>query len=265
MKTMDLMEAIGQVGDDMKMEVVSEMMYEINGKSRKRGKLGRTLLIAAVITTLLGATAYAIAANIMNLRNVKDEKISGRWGEQFITVNNANLELSFDVGLDSCPAAVFRPDWLPAEPERPVQFNRYEEESGEGWYTMYADDGADPGGELPYNIQISSAANLKGMKLYFSGDMEIVKQDEWKGWQRTEIHGDYRRTSPEGVECMLDRYYILLFNEKNCVYVYLATTEYDLETLEKIAENLEIRVLDCFIETSSDKEGHVGYIDLGRG
>lgn len=255
MKALDFEEAMGQIDDKIILEVVSTMNNE--SKIRQKRKVFRTILIAAVLVSMFTAAAYAIALNIMKLRDVTGESIEGAWNGQHITLNSANLELSFDVTCDPCYDAEFKANWLPMEPQNPYSPNR------DGWYNYLCNTGEDVNGELPYVVQLHNGANLKDKRFYLNGKMEILKEDEWNGWQRTEITGDYTDFMPKESTAMFTRNYLLLFSEENGYMVYIASSQYGFDVLERIAENLEVEILDT-VATSLESSTEVCYWDLGR-
>ena len=258
MKALDFEEAMGQLDDERIMEVVSTMNNEKQNRIRHNRKVLRTILIAAVLVSMFTAAAYAIVMNSLKLRDVTDESVAGIWNEQYITLSHANLEMSFDINCDPCYEAEFKANWLPIEPQNPYSANR------EGWHTYLANVGEDMNGELPYVIQLRNGAELRDMHFYLNGKMDIVNEDEWHGWQRTEITGDYTDFQPAEATAMYTRNYLLLFSEENGYMVYIASSLYGFDVLEKIAENIDIEMLNTEAKPLDDAS-EVGYLDLGRG
>ena len=93
--------------------------------------------------------------------------------------------------------------------------------------------------------------------------MEVVKEDRWKDWQRTEIRGDYTKALPD-VPVMRERNYLLLFSEEHGYLIKIASSQYGFDELEKIAENLEVEVLDTAAVLEWEMP-EVACFDLGRG
>lgn len=258
MKAIDLEEAMRQLDDERVLELVSAMNNEKQNSLRHKRKVFRTILIAAVLVSLFTATAYAIAMNRLRLRDVTDESIAGIWNEQYITLSEANLEMSFDITSEPCYQAEFRASWLPLEPQEPYSGGR------QGWYTYLTNAGEDKNGELPYVIQLHNGAALKDTRFYLNGRMTIVSEDEWRGWQRTELTGDYTSFQPAEITAMRTRNYLILFSEENGYMLYIASSQYGFDVLERIAENLEVEMLDTVAEPLQDPP-ELCYLDLGRG
>ncbi len=257
MNIRQFLDAMDHMDDNMKMEVL-DTMYGQKELAPKGRKISRSLLLTAVVAALLCVGVLAVALGRMESRDVSDESISGMWNGQQLSLEDAALELSFDISSETCYEVEFKPGWLPDEPEYPYSPHR------EGWYTHLSNWG-DPMGELPYVIYSYTGAQLgNGTKCYLNGKCEIVDQREWKGWQRTDIHVDYRDTG-FSQECMLDRYYILLFSQKDNYLIYIASSMYGFDTLEQMADGLTVEVTDRVAQSPEPGTTEVCYFDLGRG
>ena len=99
MKALDFEEAMGQLDDEKILELVSTMNNEkVNTcvDSRKKKRLGRTLLIAAVLATLFSVAAYATG-----FFGLKALLIPGSQGGMPDMVQNPDSSMSFADNPDS--------------------------------------------------------------------------------------------------------------------------------------------------------------------
>ena len=219
----------------------------MNGKILR--KLSKTALLAAVIAAALAVTALAIV--VFRTKVQPADGLTGTWnakdGNQTVYFENAKLYMTFDSDAPRHEVLI-KANWLPSEPTV----------GSLGVYTGYlSDDGEGP--VLPYNINTFNKTDIQGIRYCFDGKETLVKQDEWKGFERTEIEVDYTGT-PYGYETA--NYLILFSPEDNCL-IYIGGTD-SMETLEKIAENLEIKVGSEITELY-DAGSDIAWFDLGRG
>ena len=121
MKTIELLEAISRVGD----EFVAELSSELGGDSRKKTggykKALRTILIAAVLTGLLGAAAYA----------------AGWFGLGGLTIGRSQYgaDILSLQGLADSPEAKGAAQWLEYYEEH--KFDDYDREEAQSYYEKY--------------------------------------------------------------------------------------------------------------------------------
>ena len=130
------------------------------------------------------------------------------------------------------------------------------DENGYSWYL--ADEGE--GAYMPYLINSYNRANINDIRYTLNGKAEVVLQDEWKGLERTEIAVDY---SGNEYITFPNANYIMLFDPADNWMIQIAGTS-DMETLEKIADNLDIRVGPELTESYEDGFD-IAWFDLGRG
>ena len=102
-------------------------------------------------------------------------------------------------------------------------------------------------------------------KTVINGEVTIVKEEDWGDWHVTELTSDYTnctwRWSYERAN------YVLLFNSEKGWRVDVTGTA-DLETLEHIARELEIRdsgERPYFADSGETVVEGIGMIDPGRG
>ncbi len=252
---------LGTADAELTARIKAKTLKKIGVQSSRRRVRVRTLLLAAAIAAFFGSAACAIVRYNMDLQDVQDqdEVVSGH-----ITEINKNGEVVNDKTLyfpDACLLLTFtgpdesynRPEfkanWLPSDPTHEVY-------RGE-WTDYLCNDGK--GNIMPYLITAKNVdtGNDKGV---LNGKAEVVKQETWDGWEITEIVSDYTESSFASWEIVN---YIFMFDPARGYLVKVCGTD-SMETLEKIAENLEIR--------ESDKPPYkhpysetIGFLDLGRG
>ena len=238
------------------------------GRIRRRKAL-RIALIAAVIAALMTVTAFAAGLFTMDRRSVEDsEVVSGYWRfydqegnlseQQKWTYPDASIVFTFygpEEGEYNRPE--FRFGWLPEEGEH------YEEQKSrsEGWMYNY--------GQLCQCDVIACQAGVmsvpvNGYRGVLNGEATVLKEESWDCWEVTEIQVDYSDCKtvrwPEPVN------YIYLFDEERGYLAYVRGCD-DMETLEKIARNMEIRESDEPNPSCGNPkdEIQIGIFDMGRG
>ena len=252
---------LGTPDAELAARIKAKTLKKIGVQPARRHVRVRTLLLAAVIAAFFGSAAYAIARYSMNLQDVRDqdEVVSGHITEinkngevvndETLYFPDAGLLLTFTGPDDSHNSPEFKANYLPSEPTNGI---------GRGeWTTYLCNDGK--GNIMPYLITAKNVdtGNDKGV---LNGKTEIVKQENWDGWEITEIVSDYTESSFANWEIVN---YIFMFDPARGYLVQVSGTD-SMETLEKIAENLEIRESDTPPFESPFSE-EIGILDLGRG
>lgn len=222
----------------------------------------RTAVLIAAVMLLLSATAYAVSAFFrMNAEEVRgDELISGTWTErdeqgnvdyvQTYSFEDAGIVFSFEGG--SPPLCFqFRPGWLPSQATHSSSGN-----CDEGWYNYMVDEGSGESNDIPYVIAFCYAR--PGFQLVLNGNCEIVKQEEQKNFQVTEIAVDWTGDPYHDY----GENYVVMFNEEEGYMLYVGGAS-DMETLERIAFNLEVRQTEIPYEPNPDYA--IGTMNIGRG
>lgn len=244
-----------------------------------RRKLWSTLLVAAIILSLLGATAYAFGLFRMRVQELEADpsKAGNYWTLQDENGNELSIRLgdkllyglSFSFGGDTAPHKVeFRPRWLPEDTK-----NSWAAQ-GSAWYDYLIDDREQEtdwypaegvfDAAIPYLITVEYAYN--DHVLVLNGDCEIVKQEQWDGFEVYEINCAKDiwegNGTPEGRHLVSYENYVLLFSLEEGYMINVGGT-LDLETLEHIARELEIRPTDQLVQGSSDFVAEI--INIARG
>ena len=237
--------------------ITTRVMKKINAEPRHRRyvvqKVVSTILIAAVLVSLLTATACALGLFKLNKNLITDDYVPhGRWIDrddtgQIIRVQDldypdANLFFTFDG--DVMPHYIeFKPGWLPMEGYGWTE---------DGWYSYYGNDGDSIMEQVPYKIEVFYA--LPGYQLVLMHKSEIVEETTWGEHEITELinHDPYTG----------DANYVLLFSPEHG-YIIQVAGGLSMETLEKIAQDLEVRILDEEVEYNPDY--NISIINAGRG
>ena len=247
-----------------------EVFIKLNMDRRRlcRRKIIRTVLIAAVIAALMTVTAFAAGLFTMELHKVEEgEEVSGYWrfydqeGElteqQEWTYPEASIVFTFYGPEEEYNMPEFRFGWLPEEGEH------YEEQKSmsEGW--MYSYGLMCQCDIIPCQAGVMSVP-VKGYRGVLNGEATVLKEEVWDCWDVTEIQVDYSNCTtvrwPKPVN------YIYMFDQERGYLAYVRGCD-GMETLEKIARNMEIR------ESEAPDPGYgspldeiqIGVFDLGRG
>ena len=290
LETFELLEAIGAVRDENIRKTQRFLGYEDDaGPRRAHRKIGSALLIAAVLISLFTITAYALGLFRVETRellpeNAEDQKWSFtdsegkelRWGD------HCEHGFCFYFTGDETPRKVeFHPGWLPQEPTFwypwPEQY-KYRppvwDPENAGWLEYLLDERQretdffpEPGIHdvgIPYLVTINYA--FQNHYLVFNGACEIVKHETWEQFEvyeltcEKEIHLNPGVTDREDV--ISRETYVLLFSLDEGFMINIGGTS-DLETLEHIARELEIRTTDEPLQF--DPSSMVQQINIGLG
>ena len=231
---------------------------------RAAKKTLRSFLLVAVLAALLSGAAYAVGGYYMNLRKT-DAPVSGKWvelaadgtvlNESKLVYPDAGMVLSFEGPEERSNTPEFRCLYLPSE----ANFGYTD---AEGWATYLSDNGE--GRSIPYVIGSASvwAGNHRSV---INGEVTLVKEDDWGDWHITELTSDY--TNCTGHWAYDRANFVLLFNAEKGWLITIKGTD-DLETLEHIARELEIRdsgERPYHEEAMSGLVETIGIMDPGRG
>ena len=255
---------IGEYDAELAARITERVQDHLGSRSRpshRIRRLPRTFLLAAALILAFGTVAFAIAEYTISLRkpSADDELVSGFRYEEVIDgkVWNSELLAYPDAGMVftfTCPEEVtqtpeFRCFWLPQEATEGIT-------DEQGWTKRLF---CDSGNTIPYCI--STIDNISNeYQLILNGDVSVVKEDHLEDWELLEVTSDYSKLPYQ----TYDRAnYILLF-QKTTGYLVLISGELDMQTLEHIAYEIEVR------GSGSPKAEHagdplIGTIDLARG
>lgn len=228
---------------------------------RRRSKLPRAFLLAAALVLAFGTAAFALAGFGMNLRKpaAEDPLVSGFryeevvdgkvWNSEILTYPDAGMVFTFSCPEESSHAAEFRCFWLPREATEGLT-------DEEGWTKRLF---CDTGSRIPYRIETCETIR-DGSQRVINGDVEVIKEEHWDSWKVLELSSDYTKLPISAYD---RANYILLFDESRGFLVVISGEE-ELETLEHIAREMEIRESEepKFVYPGSSG---IGILDLGRG
>ena len=247
-----------------------EVFIKLNMDRRRlrRRNIIRTVLIAAVIAALMTVTAFAAGLFSMERHKVEEgEEVSGYWRfydkegnlteQQEWTYPEASIVFTFYGPEEEYNMPEFRFGWLPEEGEH------YEEQKSmsEGW--MYSYGLMCQCDIIPCQAGVMSVP-VKGYRGVLNGEATVLKEEVWDCWDVTEIQVDYSNCTtvrwPKPVN------YIYMFDQERGYLAYVRGCD-GMETLEKIAKNMEIRESDTPNTSYGNPldEIQIGIFDLGRG
>ena len=279
MNRYDVLEALNHV-DEKQLEA-TERFFD-SGKEpkmkRKTIQTVRIVLIAAVLTALLCATAYAAGIFGLKGRQVNpEESFPMHFGTEWDDAYGAwkgTYALEFD-SPETCRPVRYRFGWLP----NGLDFMYYEKDE-EGWVRR-AD--WEPGSEdIAWYEHVE--AEKKGSEIYFISDMyyapqfvnggallllnevpgEIMEENwdnlsvlrftctEWRDWKTGET-GD----------CEVPLNHVLLFHPEQG-WILSISGSLSMEELETIARNIEVEQTDGLVE-AFHFENPYALFDAGRG
>ena len=247
-----------------------EVFIKLNMDRRRlrRRNIIRTVLIAAVIAALMTVTAFAAGLFSMERHKVEEgEEVSGYWRfydkegnlteQQEWTYPEASIVFTFYGPEEEYNMPEFRFGWLPEEGEH------YEEQKSmsEGW--MYSYGLMCQCDIIPCQAGVMSVP-VNGYRGVLNGEATVLKEEVWDCWDVTEIQVDYSNCTtvrwPKPVN------YIYMFDQERGYLAYVRGCD-GMETLEKIARNMEIRESEAPDPSygSPLDEIQIGIFDLGRG
>lgn len=256
--------ADAQLTGRIKKNVMDKIKKE--GAHTKRKKVIRTVLMVAVIASLMTATAFAAGLFTMNREEVPEgEVISGYWrfydgegnltDEQKLVYPYAGLVFTF-TGPDSPRHQLeIKPGWLPEEDHYDQCFRP--DYSEDGWGDSFGLMCHCEDIKCQILAEIVEPGNAKHV---LNGKPVSIEEEEWDRWKVTKVVIDYTdNRSYKGTSGN----YILMFDEETGILVIVRGTD-SMETLEKIAKNLEIRETDTLLPSTTN-DFPIGCIDMGRG
>lgn len=280
-----------ELSEKIKADVFQKIGIE-QKKSKVRKPL-RIVLIAAAITALLTVTGLAASTFTMDNKEVQEgEKVSGvhdfwnsdnnTWEEVELEYPHAGMTFQFD-GPDIKPNfPELRANWLPCMPnqahicgeEASDDIDKLEYTKTFGGIKMKTWTGSmryDPtiqdgryipgdDGDILYSVGVHQP--LDYMTYVLEGDVTVTKEEDWENWHVIMLSSNYKKLC--GYDHIIN--YVYMFDEATGYFVDVAGAA-DLETLEKIARNLEIRESDIpYPEPPAEEpKAQICIMDLGRG
>ncbi len=257
---------IGTEDTERTERIRAAVMADLGGTEKSRTKKPRhkhrnlrIILLASAVAALLSTAAFAVSKYMMKSEKTNEPAV-GHWAEtdgkgvvrqdRKIVFKDAGMVFTFSGPEEQHNLPQFRANWLPdGKPEG--------NSDSEGW-TGYLCDNGDSKDSLPYLIN-AWCVDTDNCKYVLNGDVTVLSDECKDGWQIMKIVCDY-----SGMDMSWDKAnYILMFNPEKGWLVEIGGTS-DMEILEKIANNLEIREGDM-PQAKSRISGDIGMIDIGRG
>lgn len=284
MKTEKLLESFTYVDDGYVAEAASLLdrmednkMGEQKPKNTLR-KISKTFLIAAILASLLVVTAFAATLFSVSKREAKpDETYKIRWSDSengFLEWKDLKYVFQFE-GPEECREIRFKPGWLPFEPNEGT--NAWAKEGD--WYNRRLVSEGAPGVDRfgtnyqPYMVNVYYAPQFENggaMLLMYQtpeeiieeqwGDLQVMKFKANQHFDAIEPNEFFPEGSPERTQ---EFYFVIMFNP-NEGYIIVVSGTSDMETVEHVAKELEIKQTDEIIK-SSDFENNCTFIDVGQG
>ena len=248
---------------------------------KKPRRLARTLLLAAVIASLLGVTAYASGQFRLRGRQTEPEEsfpvhFTMREGGDINGAWTGTYALEFDEPKE-CQPVRYRFGWLPDG----LDLSRHYE-TEDGWVKRYDWEEGNVG-VIPWCEHTELGSKERG--LYLITDMyyapqfvdggalillsavpETVEEETWgelsvlrlqcKGWRSWK--GEYT-PYPDGSTAS----YVLLFHPEQG-WIFAVRGDFPMEELEKLARNLEVEQTEGLV-TPEQFENPYDFFDLGSG
>ncbi len=298
MKREDLMEAMNDARDDY----IEDMMQTMRSpaKPRRVRPLLRTVLLAAALSLLLGATAYAAFRGTMAHRapSPTDEPgyyltDAGESGNETLQLNwgNAAMLLHFDTEdegvrhlfrLGELPEGVSAagqnavPHRIVEEPDRDPQFPPktevdeeklaemgLTEDEAEKWTLRAAECWRDE--EFAMRIDLMDVDMLYNHDLvlgWLGGEATVVKEDNFGPYQRLEAEVSNCEKDPQlPLRCLF-----LFEPEEQYLIAMIADPDYfSYEEMEAIGEGMEVRTTALPVKADPDPDLNWSVLGLARG
>ena len=266
--------ALGTADEQLTQRIKADVMNKIKDGDLQPGRknVTRILLLAAVIATLMTATAFAAGLFSMRRETVPADEIpSGYWRfyddegklmeEQRLVYPDAGLIFTF-TGPDTPRYQLeIKPCWLPEGEHYDKCFRSGY--TGNGWGNGFgACCSCD---HIPCQI-FAYEVDTRGRMSVLNAEPVTIEEETWDNWKVTKVVADYSNTEWSSLNKHLSIVnYILMFDEEQGTLA-IVQGEDRMDTREKIAKNLEIRETDTPVpQGNSLDEIQIGMMDIGRG
>ena len=266
--------ALGTPDAALTQRVKKDVMNRIQiGNTRpRRRNITRTLLLAAVIATLMTATAFAAGIFGMRRETVPADAIpSGYWRfyddegklveEQKLIYPDAGVVFTF-TGPDRPRYQLeIKPGWLPEEEHYDSCFRS--DYTGDGWGNHFGAFCSHD--HIPCQI-FAYEVDTGGRMSVLNAEPVTIEEETWGNWKVTKVVADYSSTDWSSLNKYLSIVnYILMFDQEQGILAVIRGED-SMDTLEKIAKNLEIRETDTPVSQGNPlDEIQIGMMDIGRG
>ena len=279
MNRYDLLDAMNQIRAEHLEETERVLFKESEEIPMKRStRLFHTFLIAAIITVLLGTTAYAAGLLGMRSRETEPEEtfpVSFGTGEDAIVGKwTGTFALEFD-SPETCQPVRYRFGWLPEGVELPdyaldgLWIRRYDWEEGNEGVIPWASSvelGRKESGEYLIGTMFYAPQFVNGGALILMNAVPgEVEEETWEDLSVLKIRSQAYRVQGEDhpYEDGLDRNYLLLFQPEEG-WILALRGSFPMEDLVKIAENVVVEQTEGLVE-QSQYENPYDFFDAARG
>ena len=265
---------LGAVDEQLTERIKAEVLNKIKSGDRQPQKRNgtRILLLAAVIATLMTATAFAAGIFGMRRETVPAGEVpSGYWRfyddtgklveEQKLVYPDAGLVFTF-TGPDRPRYQLeIRPGWLP-EGEHYDQCFR-SDYAADGWGNGFGAFCSHD--HIPCQI-FAYEVDTRGRMSVLNAEPVTIAEETWDQWKVTKVVADYSNTEWSSLNKHLSIVnYILMFDEEQGILA-IVQGEDSMDTLENIAKKLELRETDTPVPQGNPlDEIQIGMMDIGRG
>ena len=236
-----------------------------------------TFALAACLLLALAITAYAMGAFSLSHRDPEPgEDYSIAWHDSesgSLVWDKFNYVFEFD-GPDECAEVEFKEGWLPFAPNE--QRNAWT--TGEdGWRTCLVSENAPEVDHTtdnyqPYRVDVYYASQFEndGAMILMYQTPEKILNEQWGDHQILKFHAtqhfdaiDDDSTGLHRPERTLNYYYVIVFSPEEG-YVIVVSGTSDMETVEHVARDLQIRKTGRTLR-AEDFENNCVFIDVGQG
>ena len=297
MKAEDLMDAMNDARD----EYIEDMMQTMHApaKPRRARPLLRTVLLAAALSLLLGATAYAAFRGTMGHRAPSPTDKPGYYltnagesGNETLEFNwgDAAMLLHFEAAdegvrhlfrLGALPEGVTAagqsavPRRIVEEPDRDPQFPPktevdeaklkemgLTEEEAEKWTLRAAECWRD--GEFAMRIDLMDVDILTNHDLvlgWLGGEASVVKEDAFGPYQRLEVEVSACEKDPQPLRCL----FLFEPEEQYLIAMIADPAVFSMEELESIGAGIEVRPTEIKVYADTYSDMNWSVLGLARG
>ena len=259
-----LFSAMGGIKDEYVLSAADLLGYtkeddELNSdKTIRLRKTTRMLLIAAVVTALLAATAFAAIFALSHRVPDKDETFRIQWSDGYLEWTDAKLAVTFPETAESSKIE-FRPGWLPFDlPEELGLSDPWTGLTKDTWFRLFSSESLcwragskclPEFKDMEQPVEITAYAmsqfnNGGAMLLLYQTPGEIT-EEHWDQQDADVLRFTTTQQHKEELKLGTKTYtvgfnYIVMANAR-AGWVVVVDGELDMDTLVKIAKNLEIR------------------------
>lgn len=277
MKKDNIANVINNISDEYVKEAITELYSVESGNTpmeekRMKNKFVYRASAAVAACLILGVGTVAYAHGLFNASHREPNQgesytitcIDGETGDNSDLVwDDVKYVMKFD-GSEECNQIEFKENWVPYTPNE--EWNTTT--NADGYRNRLSGEGSegDVGDLPPYLVEVYYAPQFvnDGAMLLNVMTPEAVTEEQNGEYKVLKFKGTSDVTAEDGIQGgHFEANYLVMFNEAKG-YALVISGSSDMETLEHIANELDIRETGTIIK-SSDFEDNVVMIDGGRG